>query len=137
MNATGAETWGMAMDGAWEVRAHATRAEMQGMATDGARDGAETQGAQRGGVWACVRGVDMGEMRATAMCIPRGLGCTWHVHEGCRQGQWLPMVHGLGAEAAVLQVDRLREAQQIIQVMWPAALRQTEAVQGPVVLHWP
>ena len=106
-HATGAETWGTATDGAREARAHAMGAEMRGTAadgarearayamgaemrgtaTDGARDGAKTQGAQRGGAWACVRGVDAGEMRATAMCAPRGPGCTWHLHEGHGQGQ--------------------------------------------------
>ena len=86
-HATGAETWGTAMDGAWEARAHAMGAETQGTAMDGARDRAETQGAQRGGTWACVRGVDVGEMCAMAMCTPRGLGCTWRVHEGHGQGR--------------------------------------------------
>ena len=43
------------MDGVWEVRAHTTGAETQGMAADGARDRAKTQGAQRGGAWAHVR----------------------------------------------------------------------------------
>ena len=106
-HATGAETWGTAVDGAWEARAHAMGAKMwgtaadgarearvyvmgaetQGMAMDGARDGAETRGAQRGGAWACVRGVDVGETCATAMCAPRGPGCAWRVHEGHGQGR--------------------------------------------------
>ena len=86
-HAMGAETWGMAVDGAREARAHAMGAEMRGTAADGARDGAETQGAQRGGAWARVRGVDAGEMCATAMCTPRGPGCAWRVHEGHRQGR--------------------------------------------------
>ena len=75
-HATEAETWGTAADGAREARAHVMGAETQGMAMDGARDGAETRGAQRGGAWAHVRGVDVGEMHATAMCTPRGPGCT-------------------------------------------------------------
>ena len=83
---TGAETWGTAVDGAQEARAHAMGAETQGTAADGARDGAKTQGAQRGGAWACVRGVDAGETCAMAMCTLRGPGCAWHVHEGHRQG---------------------------------------------------
>ena len=107
MHATGAETWGIAADGAQEVRVHVMGAEMRGMAVDGARearayamgaetwgtaadgarDGAKTQGAQRGGAWACVRGVDVGEMRVMAMCTPRGPGCAWCMHEGHRQGQ--------------------------------------------------
>ena len=107
VHATGAETWGTAADGAREVRAHVMGAEMQGTAadgarearvyamgaetwgtaTDGARDGAETRGAQRGGAWACVRGVNVGKMRATAMCALRGLGCAWRVHEGHGQGR--------------------------------------------------
>ena len=82
----GAETQGTAADGAQEVRAYAMGAETWGTAADGARDGAETRGAQRGGAWACVRGVDAGETRVTAMCAPRGLGCMWHVHEGHGQG---------------------------------------------------
>ena len=85
-HATGAETWGTAADGAREARAHAMGAEMRGTAADGARDGAETQGVQRGGPWARVRGVNVGETRATAMCAPRGPGCTWHMHEGHGQG---------------------------------------------------
>ena len=48
---------GMAVDGAWEVRVHAMGAEMWGTAMDGARDGAETRGVQRGGMWAHARGV--------------------------------------------------------------------------------
>ena len=107
VHTTGAETWGTAMDGAQEARAHAmgaeTRgtatdgarearvyamgAEMRGTAADGARDRAETQGVQRGGMWAHVRGVDTGEMHAMAMCAPRGPGCVWRVHEGHGQGQ--------------------------------------------------
>ena len=78
---------------------------MRGTAMDGARDGADTQGAQRGGAWACVRGVDAGEMHGTAMCAPRGPGCVWRVHKGHGQGRW-SMVHGLVAEAAALPVDR-------------------------------
>ena len=101
-HATGAETWGTAADGARKARAHAMGAEMRGMAADGARearahamgaetwgtaadgarDGAEMRGAQRGGAWARVRGVDVGEMHVTAMCAPRGPGCMWCVHEG-------------------------------------------------------
>ena len=69
----------------------------QGMTTDGARDGAKTPGAQRGGMRAHVTGVDTGEMHVIAMCAPRGPGCAWCVHKGCRQGQQWPMVHGLGA----------------------------------------
>ena len=65
----------MAVDGAQEARVHVMGAETWGTAADGARDGAETRGVQRGGVWARVRGVDVGEMRATAMCAPRGPGC--------------------------------------------------------------
>ena len=42
------------------------------------------------------------------------------------------MVLGMGAEVVALQVDGLREAQQIIQVTWLGALRLTEAAQGPV-----
>ena len=75
MHTTGAETWHMAVDGAWEVRAHMMGAETWGTATDGARDGAKTWRAQRGGAWARVRGVDMGEMRAMEMCTLRGPGC--------------------------------------------------------------
>ena len=86
-HATGAETWGTATDGAREARAHMMGAEMQGTAADGARDGAETRGAQRGGAWARVRGVDVGETHATAMCAPRGPGYTWRMHEGHGQGQ--------------------------------------------------
>ena len=86
VHATGAETWGTAADGAREARVHAMGAETRGTAADGARDGAETRGAQRGGAWAQVRGVDAGKMRATAMCSPRGPGCAWHMHEGHRQG---------------------------------------------------
>ena len=106
-HATGAETWGTATDGAQEVRVHTRGAEMrgtaadgarearayamgaetQGTAADGARDRAETRGAQRGGTLSCVRGVDVGEMRATAMCTPRGPGCAWRVHEGHGQGR--------------------------------------------------
>ena len=78
----GAETRGMAVDGAQEARVYAMGAETRGTATDGARDGAKTRGAQRGGAWAHVRGVDVGETCATAMCTPRGPGCVWHVHEG-------------------------------------------------------
>ena len=87
MHATGAETWGTAMDGAREARVHTMGAETRGTAADGARDRAETWGAQRGGAWARVRGVDAGEMRVTAMCAPRGPGCAWCVHEGHGQGQ--------------------------------------------------
>ena len=86
-HAMGAKTWGMAADGAREARVHAMGAETWGMAMDGARDRAETRGAQRGGAWACVRGVDTGKMRAMAMCTPRGLGCAWRVHEGHGQGR--------------------------------------------------
>ena len=86
-HAMGAETRGMAADGAREARAYAMGAETRGTAADGARDGAETRGAQRGGAWACVRGVDMGKMRATAMCALSGLGCAWCVHEGHGQGR--------------------------------------------------
>ena len=86
-HAMGAETLGMAVDGARKVRVHAMGAKTQGTAVDGARDGAETRGAQRGGAWAHVRGMDAGETRAMAMCAPRGPGCTWHMHEGHRQGQ--------------------------------------------------
>ena len=46
----GAEMRGTATDGAREVRVHMMGAEMWGMAAGGARDGAETRGAQRGGV---------------------------------------------------------------------------------------
>ena len=87
VHATGAEMWGTAADGAREVRVHAMGAEMQGMAADGARDGAKTWGAQRGGMWAHVRGVDVGEIHVTAMCTLRGPGCAWRMHEGHRQGQ--------------------------------------------------
>ena len=83
----GAETWGTATDGAREVRAYAMGAETQGTAVDGARDGAETQEVQRGGAWARVRGVDVGEMHVTAMCTPRGPGCAWRVHKGHGQGR--------------------------------------------------
>ena len=86
-HAMGAEMWGTAADGAQEARAYAMGAETRGTATDGARDGAETRGAQRGGAWAHVRGVNTGETRVTAMCTPRGPGCTWRVHEGHRQGR--------------------------------------------------
>ena len=86
-HAMGAETWGTAADGAREVRVYMMGAEMRGMAADGARDGAETRGEQRGGAWARVRGVNAGETCATAMCAPRGPGCTWHVHEGHGQGR--------------------------------------------------
>ena len=96
----GAETRGTAADGAREVRAHVMGAKTWGMAADGARDRAKTRGEQRGGVWACVRGVDVGEMHVTAMCAPRGPGCMWCMHEGCGQRRWWPMVCGLGAEAA-------------------------------------
>ena len=87
VHATGAEMWGTATDGAQEVRAHAMGAEMWGMAADGARDGAKTLGEQRGGTWAHVRGVDVGETHVMAMCAPRGLGCAWCMHEGHGQGQ--------------------------------------------------
>ena len=86
-HAMGAEMWGTAADGALEARAHVMGAETRGTAADGARDGAETRGVQRGGAWARVRGVDAGKTHATAMCAPRGPGCTWHMHEGHRQGQ--------------------------------------------------
>ena len=86
-HAMGAEMQGMAADGAREARAHAMGAEMRGTAADGARDRAETRGVQRGGMWARVRGVDAGEMHATAMCAPRGLGCAWRMHEGHGQGR--------------------------------------------------
>ena len=75
VHAMWAETQGTAADGAWEARAYAMGAETWGTAADGARDRAETRGVQRGGVWARVRGVDVGKMRATAMCAPRGQGC--------------------------------------------------------------
>ena len=107
MHTTGAETWGTAADGAWEVRAHTMGAETRGTATDGAREarvyamgaetrgtavdgarnGAETRGAQRGGAWARVRGVNAGEMRAMEMCALRGLGCAWRMHKGHGQGR--------------------------------------------------
>ena len=86
-HAMGAETRGTAADGAREARAYAMGAETQGTAADGARDRAETRGVQRGGAWAHVRGVDVGEMCMTAMCAPRGPGCAWHVHEGHGQGR--------------------------------------------------
>ena len=89
----------MAADGAQEVRAHAMGAEMQGTTVDGgpgARDGTKMQGVQRGGTWAHLRGVDVGETRGMAMCAPRGLGCMWHVYEGCGQH---PVSHGLGMDA--------------------------------------
>ena len=79
--------WGTAADGAREARAYAMGAETRAMAVDGARDGAETWGAQRGGTWAQVRGVNVGETHATAMCTPRGPGCVWRVHEGHGQGR--------------------------------------------------
>ena len=69
---------------------------MWGTAADGARDGAEMRGAQRGGTWAHVRGMDTGETRGTAMCAPRGPGCTWRVYEGCGQ---CPLSHGSGMDA--------------------------------------
>ena len=93
VHAMGAKMWGTATDGAQEARAHAMGAEMWGTAADGAREaraytmGAETRVAQRGGTWAHVRGVDAGEMRATAMCAPRGPGCVWRMHEGHGQGR--------------------------------------------------
>ena len=87
VHAMGAKTWGTAADGAREARVHAMGAETWGMAADGARDRAETRGAQRGGAWARVRGVDMGETCAMAMCTPRGLGCAWRMHEGHGQGR--------------------------------------------------
>ena len=99
---------------------HAKGAETWGMATDGARDGAEMQGAQRGGAWAHVRGVDMGEMHGRVICTPRGPGCMWCMHEGCGNGQW-SMVCGPGTEAAVLPGDRPREVQWLRQVAWPGA----------------
>ena len=86
-HAMGAETRGTAADGAREARAHAMGAEMWDTAADGARDGAETRGAQRGGAWAHVRGVDVGEMCAMAMCAPRGPDCVWCVHKGHGQGR--------------------------------------------------
>ena len=86
-HAMGAETRGTAADGAREARAHAMGAETQGTAADGVRDGAETQGAQRGGAWARVRGVDAGETRVTAMCALRGPGCAWCMHKGHGQGR--------------------------------------------------
>ena len=55
-HAMGAEMWGMTADGALEARVYTMGAEMQGTAVDGARDRAETWGAQRGGMWAHVRG---------------------------------------------------------------------------------
>ena len=82
-----AEMWGTAADGAREARVHAMGAETWGTAADGARDRAETRGVQRGGAWAHVRGVDVGETHATAMCSPRGPGCAWHAHEGHGQGR--------------------------------------------------
>ena len=105
--------WGLGGEGAGDGgqdMGHAMGAKMWGMATDGARDGAKTRVAQTGGMWAYVRGVDVGKTRVMAMCSPRGPGCAWCVHEGHGQGWWQPMVCGLGAEVAVLQVDRLREA---------------------------
>ena len=86
-HAMGAETRGTAADGAREARVYAMGAETQGTAADGARDGAKTQGAQRGGAWARVRGVNVGETRATAMCASRGPGCAWRVHKGHGQGR--------------------------------------------------
>ena len=83
----GAKTCGSAMDGAREARVHTMGAGTWGTAVDGARDGAKTRGVQRGGAWAHVRGVDVGKMRAMAMCAQRGLGCVWHVHEGHGQGR--------------------------------------------------
>ena len=99
VHATGAETQCMATDGIREVRAHVTGAETWGTAVDGARDGAETRGAQRGGTWARVRGVDVGEMRVMEMCAPRGPGCAWRMHKGRRQQWRRPVVRGPGAEA--------------------------------------
>ena len=87
VHAMGAEMWGTAADGAQEVRAYAMGVKTRGTAADGARDGAETQGAQRGSAWARVRGVDAGETHAMAMCAPRGPGCVWRMHEGHGQGR--------------------------------------------------
>ena len=67
-------------------------------ATDGSpgdRDGTETQGVQRGGMWAHLRGVDTGETHGTAMCAPRGPGYAWHMHEGCGQH---PLSHRSGMD---------------------------------------
>ena len=64
-------------------------------------------GAQRGGVWARVRGVDMGETCGMAMYVPRGPGYMWCVHKGCGQGR-PSVVHGVGAEAAALPVGRCK-----------------------------
>ena len=61
-------------------------AEMQGMAVDGARDEIEMWGEKRGGVWACMRGVE-GETCGMAMCALRGPGCAWHMCKGCGQGR--------------------------------------------------
>ena len=70
-------------------------AEMQGMAVDGARDGANMWGAQRGGVWAHVRGVDTGKMHGTAMCAE---GTHWWGHDGCdSKGAWGATVEVHGA----------------------------------------
>ena len=86
-HAMGAKMRGTAADGAREARVYAMGAETRGTATDGARDEAETRGEQRGGAWARVGGVNVGEMCATAMCAPRGPGCAWRVHEGHGQGR--------------------------------------------------
>ena len=82
----GGGTWGMAADGAQEVRVHMMGAETWGMATDGVRDRAETGGAQRGGMWAHTRGVDAGETCGTAMCTLRGPGWAWHMCKGHDKG---------------------------------------------------
>ena len=83
---------------------------MWATAADGARDGAETQGAQRGGMWAHVRGVDMSEMHGMVICTLRCPGCVWCMHEGRGQGRQ-SMVCGLEAGAAALLGDGLREVQ--------------------------
>ena len=104
----GSRTQGMAADGAHEVRAYTTGAETWGMAADGARDRAKMLGVQRGGMWACMRGVNAGKTHVIAMCVLRGPGYTWCMHKGHRQGRQ-SVVHGPGAEAAALPVDRLYE----------------------------
>ena len=53
-------------------------------------------GAQRGGTWARLRGVDVGKMCGMAMCAPRGPGCVWHMYKGCGQH---PVSHGSGMDA--------------------------------------
>ena len=82
-----------------------------GTATDGARDRAETRGEQRGGTWACVRGVEMGETHGTAICAPRGPGCVWRMYKGCGQ---CPLSHGLGMDT--LRYARLHADSDFIGV---------------------